>query len=55
MITDAWHMLTNGEPYRDPGPDYYTRYRAGNAKAKAVHQLQTLGYTVTLEPRTDAA
>ena len=29
MLTDAWHMLTNGAFYRDPGPDYYTRHHPG--------------------------
>lgn len=55
MITDAWHMLANGAFYRDPGPDYYTRHQPGRTKAKAVKQLETLGYKVTLEPLTQVA
>ncbi|BBY05735.1 IS110 family transposase [Mycobacterium noviomagense] len=55
MLTDAWNMLTNGAFYRDPGPDYYTRHQPGKAKARAIKQLESLGYKVTLEPPTQAA
>jgi transposase len=55
MLTDAWHMLVNGAFYRDPGADYYTRHHPGQTKAKAIKQLQNLGYKVTLEPLTNAA
>jgi transposase len=55
MLTDAWHMLTNGTVYCDPGPDYYTRHQPGRTKARAIKQLESLGYTVTLEPLTQAA
>ena len=36
-------------------PDYYTRHHPAKTKAKAIKQLQTLGYSVTLEPHTEAA
>lgn len=55
MVTDAYTMLCNGAFYRDPGPDFYTRHRPAKAKNRAIKQLQSLGYNVTLEPRTDAA
>ena len=55
MLTDAWQMLTNGAFYRDPGPDYYTRHHPGRTKTKAIKQLESLGYKVTLEPLTEAA
>lgn len=55
MLTDAWHMLTNGAFYNDPGPDYYARHHPGQTKAKAVKQLQALGYNVILESITDVA
>jgi transposase len=55
MLTDAWHMLVNGEFYRDPGPDYYPRHHPGKTKTRAIKQLETLGYKVTLEPLTDVA
>jgi len=55
MLICAWHMLVNGTFYQDPGPDYYTRHHPTKTKARAIKQLETLGYNVTLEPRTDAA
>lgn len=55
MLTDAYNMLINGAFYHDPGPDYYTRHNPGQAKAKAIKQLQNLGYSVTLEPLAGAA
>ena len=55
MLTCAWHMLVNGTFYQDPGPDYYTRHHPAHTKAKAIKQLQALGYDVSLAPHTDAA
>jgi transposase len=55
MLTDAWHMLVNGTFYQDPGADYYTRHHPAKTKAKAIKQLQALGYDVTLTPHTDVA
>ncbi|MGV7852687.1 IS110 family transposase, partial [Mycobacterium kansasii] len=52
MLIDAWNMVVNGAFYHDPGADYSTRHHPGQTKAKAIKQLQALGYTVTLEPLT---
>ncbi len=54
MLIAAWNMLTGGEFYRDPGPDFYTRIDPGKAKARAVKQLEALGYHVTIEPQLKA-
>ena len=54
MLTAAWTMLTNGEFYRDPGPDYYTRHDPAKTRARAVRQLQALGYDVTIKPLQQA-
>jgi transposase len=55
MVVAAWHMLTNGEFYREPGPDYFTRRMPAKTQARAVAQLESLGYKVTLEPLADTA
>lgn len=55
MIIAAFNMLTNGDFYRDPGADYYTAHQPARTKARAVNQLETLGYRVTLEPLTKTA
>lgn len=50
MLTAAWHMLTTGELYKDPGADYFTRQAPAKTKARAIGQLESLGYQVILEP-----
>jgi transposase len=55
MVIAAWHMLTNGEFYREPGLDYFTRRVPTKVQARAVAQLESLGYKVTLEPLADTA
>lgn len=50
MLTAAWHMVTTGELYRDPGADYFTRCTPAKTRARAIGQLEALGYQVTLEP-----
>ncbi len=55
MLVAAWNMLTNGELYRDPGADYYTRRIPAKTRARAIGQLEALGYRVILQPLTDTA
>jgi transposase len=51
MVVTAWHMLTNGEPFVDPGADYFQRRRDPERESRRlVHDLEELGYTVTLAP-----
>ena len=54
MVIAAWNLLVNSDFYRDPGPDYYTARQPARTRARAISQLQTLGYRVTLEPLTQA-
>jgi len=49
MLTAIWHMGTTGELYDDPGADYFTRLHADRAKKRAIHQLEAMGYHVTLD------
>jgi transposase len=55
MAIAAWNLLTNGDFYRDPGPDYYTARQQAPTKARALSQLEALGYRVTLEPLAKTA
>jgi transposase len=50
ILTATWHRLANGEVYKDPGADFYLKREPEQAKAKAIHQLKTLGYDVNLTP-----
>ncbi len=42
-------MGTTGTVYADPGADYYTRLRPERAKQRAIHQLEAMGYRVTID------
>ena len=35
-----------------PGPDYFTRLHPQRAKTRALHQLEAMGYRVTLDRTT---
>lgn len=48
MLIAIWHMGTTGTLYDDPGADYFTRLNPGRAKKRAIHQLEAMGYHVTL-------
>ena len=48
MLTAIWHMGTTGTLYEDPGADYFIRLRPDRTKNRAIHQLEAMGYTVTL-------
>ncbi|MQB01850.1 MAG: IS110 family transposase, partial [Actinobacteria bacterium] len=49
LVVVIWHLLTTGARYEDPGADYFQRRRdPERQKARLVHQLQQLGYTVAL-------
>jgi transposase len=55
MLVAAWNMLTNGDYYRDPGADYFTRRVPTKTRARAIGQLESLGYRVILEPLSGSA
>ena len=54
MLVTAWTLLTNREFYRDPGADYFTRHDPAKTRARAVRQLEALGYQVILQPQQQA-
>jgi transposase len=49
MLIAIWHMGTTGALYEDPGADYFTRLHPDRAKNRAIHQLEAMGYHVTLD------
>jgi transposase len=55
ILTAAWHMLTTGETYTDPGGDYFARRDPERTRKRLVGQLERLGYTVTLQEGAAAA
>ena len=50
MLIAIWNMLTTGGFYCDPGGDFYARLNPDKAKNRAIDQLPSMGYAVTLNP-----
>lgn len=50
ILTATWHMLANGDVYTDPGADFYLKREPEQTKTRAIRQLKTLGYDVSLAP-----
>lgn len=50
ILTAVWNMLTYQAAYTDLGGDYYTRRDPVRAKHRAIRQLESLGYQVTIQP-----
>jgi transposase len=48
MLIAIWHMGRDGTLYEDPGADFFTRLHPERAKNRALHQLEAMGYQVTL-------
>jgi transposase len=49
MLIAIWHMGTTGTLYDDPGADYFTTLHPERARNRAIHQLEAMGYKVTLD------
>lgn len=51
ILVAVWHMLSNGVPFDDLGPDYYQRHRDPQAETKRLmRRLEALGHKVVLDP-----
>ena len=52
MLVIIWHLLADPDTrFKDLGPDHYDRHVNTTAKRRNhIHQLEALGYKVTLEP-----
>jgi hypothetical protein len=49
MLTAIWHMGGTGTLYDDPGAEFFTRLHPERVKNRAPHQLEAMGYYVTLD------
>ena len=55
ILTAAYHILKDGTFYKDLGPDHFeTRAKTVQTK-RLVSRLQNLGYSVRIEPISEAA
>lgn len=49
MLETAWHLLTTGAFYQDPGADYFERRHDPAQEAKRLQRrIEALGFTVTI-------
>jgi hypothetical protein len=46
LLTAAWHVMTTGAFYQDPGPDYYKRRHKERRVQQAIQELTNLGYQI---------
>ncbi len=52
MLAVAWHLLTNGALYVDPGGDYFERRNDPAREAKRLQRrIEALGFEVTIETK----
>jgi transposase len=54
ILVAAYQMLKTGQPYREPGPDYFDRLRPQHTANRLVKRLAQLGYKVDLSPLEQA-
>ena len=51
ILDIVWHLLTTGASYQDLGADYFERRHDPQRQTRRlIHQLEQLGYHVTLQP-----
>ena len=52
MLDTAWHLLSTGALYQDPGADYFQRRHDPAIEAKRLQRrIEALGYAVTIEEK----
>jgi len=52
MLTAAYHILRDGVPYKDLGPDHFTRRNKDYAAKRLKKRLEDLRFTVEVRPAT---
>ncbi len=51
IVVAAWHLLSTGEPYHDPGADWPSRRRDPEREARRlVARLEALGHRASIAP-----
>jgi len=49
LLVSIWHMAVTEPSTTTPEPTYYTRLRPERTRQRAIHQLEAMGYRVTLD------
>jgi hypothetical protein len=52
MLETAWHLLSTGALYEDPGADYFERRHDPSVEAKRLQRrIEALGFAVTISEK----
>ena len=52
ILETAWHLLSNGELFVDPGASYFERRHDPAREAKRLqHRIESLGFEVTINTK----
>jgi transposase len=54
VLVILYHVLREKKPYQDLGADYFAKLDTSRQERHHIHQLEQLGYTVTLTPKEAA-
>lgn len=54
ILVAAFHILAGGVPYRELGADWFQRRRPEAHARRLAHQIEVLGYEVTIAPAATA-
>jgi transposase len=54
ILVILYHVLRDKKPYQDLGADYFAKLDTSRQERHYLHQLEQLGYTVTLTPKEAA-
>ena len=52
ILTAAYHMLSDGTFYADPGPDHFRRTEPMTRAKALARQIERLGFTCSISPRS---
>jgi transposase len=52
MLTAAFHILRESVPYKDLGPEHFTRRDKKHAARRLQRRLEDLGFAVEIRPTT---
>ncbi|HWE61950.1 MAG TPA: hypothetical protein VHB98_09575 [Chloroflexota bacterium] len=55
LLVIVYHILSTHQPYQELGADYQVRRNQQAIERRAVRQLESLGYVVSLQPKEPAA
>jgi transposase len=55
LLVVIYHVLSDKQPYRDLGADYFNKVDKERLTRQALRRLEAMGYAVTLTPKEEIA